>query len=109
MSSVETGLSRCAPSGPSLRATGSAQRAASDERNGARAVMTGSAKQSRDEVRLQGCNYRLVIVLCERPTSLRPYKSEGRGPQGELCDDFVVGCFNNGHGIILTGHEVKGF
>src|SRR4030095_14726056 len=63
----------------------------------------------RDEVRLQRCNYRLVVVLCERPTSLRPYKSEGRGPQGELCDHFVVRCFNNGHGIILARYEVKGF
>ena len=65
---------------------------------------------SRDEVLLQRCqNYLLVVVLCERPTSLRPYKSEGRGPQGELCDHFVVRCFNNGHGIIFARYEVKGF
>src|SRR5262245_32041340 len=62
----------------------------------------------RDEARLQGCNYLLVIVLCERLARLRPYKSEGRGPQGELCDDLVVRCFNNGHGIILAHYEVKG-
>ena len=63
----------------------------------------------RDAALLQRCNHPLVVFLCERPTSLRPYKSEGSGSQGELCDDFVVRCFDNGHGIILARYEVKGF
>ena len=63
----------------------------------------------RYEARLQGCNDRLVVALWKRPTSLRPYKTERRGSQGELCDYLVVRSFNNGHGIILARDEVKGF